>query len=626
MGANAPQYPQTLVDVAKMAFNHPVLSLRLIGVVESKSALKGRIKRMLDGPIPKNARLGILGLIALLISAAVLLPMAKAEERRFFVTGTVRDAVTGEPLEGVRVEDARYGNSEQGALTDANGQYRYETWYEEHNVVARVKGYLPQEKIVKTKLIGYEKERILDFELSPEKNDKRTQFNAALPNGVTVELVGICDYPDGGVRCWRPDGSKSQKQIYATKWNKKNPQPDEFGIMFKLNGPEDLSFSWNKINGSDSYEGSCKVMDDQGNQLKDFEAAIAEMTERNTTTSVRIGIASGPWSTVVTHSGKGITTTGDKDILFSQAFETNSFVGITVSSQWRKDRAERIVAIDTNGQIRTTENIGSVASGKIDQMTAKFHGLKLKDIYEFQFQTRPYKWVTFSNVSLTPGAKTDVQVDIEEAGKVGDKDEMVPENSAADGTSDKEPEKIVEQAVMTISTCAETDPQVKKSLESLQGLDGQVVVKEIVKFLDSGKSTVRRSAIYILWKGDFKSIEPAERYLMNLCLHEDEYTRGMAALTLGARKVYPAFDTLCNMASNDPSAYARRCAAYSLGLMGNPEAKDVLEKALKDSDLDVRNNAEAALTMLSQVEKPKSTQPEAEIKDRGREKNKTEVQ
>jgi bla regulator protein BlaR1 len=331
MGANATQYPQTLVDVAKIAFNRPVLSLRLIGVVESKSALKGRIERMLNRPIPKSAKLGILGLITLLIFAVVLLPMAKAAEGK---KGKVEDAV---------------------------------------------------------------------------------QFTAKLDNGITVELVGVCDYPKGEARCWRPDGSKSQKLIYAVKWNKENPQADEFGIMLKLNGPEDLSFAWNEIDGAEGYEGSCRVIDDQGNQLKDFKAAIAKMAKgKKTKTTVRIGIATEPWRTEAAHSGRGMTTTGDKDILFSQAFETNSFVGITVSSQWRKDSAQRIVAIDNNDQTHTTGNIGSVASGEIDQMTAKFHGLKLKDIAEFQFQTRPYQWVTFDNVSLKPGVKTDVHVDVEE--------------------------------------------------------------------------------------------------------------------------------------------------------------------------------------------------------------------
>ncbi|MCK5225926.1 MAG: DUF4019 domain-containing protein, partial [Planctomycetes bacterium] len=80
MGEKAEQYPETLVNVAKLAFKRPALSLRLIGVVESRSALKGRVKRMLNRPIPKSAKLGILGLLTVLIFGAVLLPMAKAKD------------------------------------------------------------------------------------------------------------------------------------------------------------------------------------------------------------------------------------------------------------------------------------------------------------------------------------------------------------------------------------------------------------------------------------------------------------------------------------------------------------------------------------------------------------------
>ncbi len=81
MGEKAQQYPQTLVNVAKLAFKRPVLSLRLIGVVESKSALAGRIKHILNRPMPKSAKVGVLGLAAVLIIGAVLLPMAKAEKQ-----------------------------------------------------------------------------------------------------------------------------------------------------------------------------------------------------------------------------------------------------------------------------------------------------------------------------------------------------------------------------------------------------------------------------------------------------------------------------------------------------------------------------------------------------------------
>jgi len=76
MGDKAEQYPETLVSVAKLAFERPALSLRFIGVVESQNALKGRIKRILNRPIPKSAKLGIVGLAVILLAAAIALPMA----------------------------------------------------------------------------------------------------------------------------------------------------------------------------------------------------------------------------------------------------------------------------------------------------------------------------------------------------------------------------------------------------------------------------------------------------------------------------------------------------------------------------------------------------------------------
>lgn len=80
MGKKAEQYPQTLINVAKLAFERPALALRFIGVVESKSQLEGRIKKMLTQPIPKTAKLGLAGLLTIIITAALLLPMATAEK------------------------------------------------------------------------------------------------------------------------------------------------------------------------------------------------------------------------------------------------------------------------------------------------------------------------------------------------------------------------------------------------------------------------------------------------------------------------------------------------------------------------------------------------------------------
>ncbi|MHC4693213.1 MAG: M56 family metallopeptidase, partial [Planctomycetota bacterium] len=110
MGEKAQKYPQTLVDVAKMAFKRPALGLRLIGVVESKSALAGRIKHILGRPMPKSARLGIVSVFSILITAGVLLPMARARESAF--------AGQGGPL-NIRLAGVRPDGSD--VIYDGNG-------------------------------------------------------------------------------------------------------------------------------------------------------------------------------------------------------------------------------------------------------------------------------------------------------------------------------------------------------------------------------------------------------------------------------------------------------------------------------------------------------------------------
>lgn len=81
LGAEADSYSNTLIDIGEMVFWQPNLSLRVIGVVESKSSLKERIKIMLNRPIPKSAKLGAAGLIAVIIIGAILLPMARADRK-----------------------------------------------------------------------------------------------------------------------------------------------------------------------------------------------------------------------------------------------------------------------------------------------------------------------------------------------------------------------------------------------------------------------------------------------------------------------------------------------------------------------------------------------------------------
>src|SRR2546430_2802405 len=81
LGDEAEVYPATLLEVAKLAFKRPMPALGLIGIVETKSALAQRIKRLLDGPVPQSTKLGILRLAIVGVVGALLLPMARGERK-----------------------------------------------------------------------------------------------------------------------------------------------------------------------------------------------------------------------------------------------------------------------------------------------------------------------------------------------------------------------------------------------------------------------------------------------------------------------------------------------------------------------------------------------------------------
>ena len=165
--------------------------------------------------------------------------------------------------------------------------------------------------------------------------------------------------------------------------------------------------------------------------------------------------------------------------------------------------------------------------------------------------------------------------------------------------SPEEIAKLVEEAVLTISTCAETDPKVKQSLDSLKGIQEEPLVAALSKYLSEDAPTVRRSAIYLFWRGEFSDISAAGQKLIELCGHPENYTRGMAALALGGNKVAAGHEALVKMTLEDEDGYARRCGAYALGLFGDPKALPVLEKALEDKEDLVKGNAQAAIRMLT---------------------------
>ena len=157
---------------------------------------------------------------------------------------------------------------------------------------------------------------------------------------------------------------------------------------------------------------------------------------------------------------------------------------------------------------------------------------------------------------------------------------------------------IIRQAITTLSQSVETDPRAGEAVEKLRSVELSALLAGLRPYLDSTTNTIRRSAIYALWKGGFADIKPLVPPLQKLLTHDEDLTRGMATLALGQNRVAASFDALTTMLKEDTSGYARRCAASALGLLGDPRAVSALKAALKDTDPLVSQNSQSALEML----------------------------
>jgi beta-lactamase regulating signal transducer with metallopeptidase domain/transglutaminase-like putative cysteine protease len=125
LGAEAKSYSRTLVDIAEMAFFKANWTLRLIGVAESKKSLEGRIRHMLTMPMPRSARIGWWGSLIVIAVAAMLLPMAKAQEQPADRAWAVLDSDKDGLEDGFEKE---LGTNPKSSDTDGDGLSDYDEY------------------------------------------------------------------------------------------------------------------------------------------------------------------------------------------------------------------------------------------------------------------------------------------------------------------------------------------------------------------------------------------------------------------------------------------------------------------------------------------------------------------
>src|SRR5882724_2436534 len=74
-------YAPTLLEVAKLAFHRPLATLGLVGILESRNALRQRIERLLNFTTPRRVGVSVMSVIGIAAFCALAVPMGEPPPR-----------------------------------------------------------------------------------------------------------------------------------------------------------------------------------------------------------------------------------------------------------------------------------------------------------------------------------------------------------------------------------------------------------------------------------------------------------------------------------------------------------------------------------------------------------------
>jgi beta-lactamase regulating signal transducer with metallopeptidase domain len=252
------------------------------------------------------------------------------------------------------------------------------------------------------------------FATEGTENTESIDFTKTLDNGATLELVGICEHPSEGRAWWGPDGGPRGEAPYpkmetahtAAGWGWK-----AYEAAVRISGVDDFGYR-NRI--SDSGGGGSCSTDEPG-----IHAISFSQPKNRTQTQIEIGVAAGAWQTVSTQKADFSGVISGENLIWHGPIEQNGHTLLTMA-HGLLDQNTRIVAVGTDGKEHTGGST-SATQNSMQSVQTRFRR-PLSKIKEFRLQSRPYEWMTFQNVALRPGVKTDVEAKTENS----DLSDLVP--------------------------------------------------------------------------------------------------------------------------------------------------------------------------------------------------------
>jgi hypothetical protein len=125
------------------------------------------------------------------------------------------------------------------------------------------------------------------------------KWKVALPNGATVEFIGICENPSAGKKWWGPDGSLLDYAPYLNSESYGSPGNDRkiYEMAWRIEFPQmpNGSSGGGTLTGTDGCVGSYSqpIRDRYGNQIYNLSAQGFAFEQARTKTTLRLGASVG---------------------------------------------------------------------------------------------------------------------------------------------------------------------------------------------------------------------------------------------------------------------------------------------------------------------------------------------
>lgn len=242
-------------------------------------------------------------------------------------------------------------------------------------------------------------------------------LSVRLPSGGTLELLAIANATEKPHRWWRPDGRGfGTNSLSVDHLN---------GLAVGDEAPRLLVFRSNGLTpdaGTPRYESTPAANVSAGGEVRRdgrllfgaWPVAIGWPKALDQAT-LNIGIALESWRTVVTHHPNGgrvseFRRPGDPRWTASLnhfGASGGDVVATLVIRPQDPNWETRVVAVDTEGKVRTFRHASGNPGSDSATWTYSFGGLAPEQVQELRVQVRPLDWFVFPHISLHPSTKSE---------------------------------------------------------------------------------------------------------------------------------------------------------------------------------------------------------------------------